>query len=182
MFHARNYSGQFFLGRGRSFSSVGATPDADTLYAVPFDQIMVIDAILVDNSGGGDNGPAARLGLYDGEGAGGLPGGLIEGSGEISMADGFNGHRIFELAQEYTLTGKEWVAAVFSGDPCALMAASSISFTALASQEAFGNDSTDSAFSPRNAVSASYSFAALPSTFPSASAANVALGLFVRGA
>lgn len=182
MTHARLFSGRYYLGHGRSFGVSSTTPTANVLYAIPFEQRLVIDALALHNKGGGSNSPLARIGLYDHDASNGLPGDLIEGSDEISMSSGNQGIKIFELAEAYGAADPFWVAAVFAGDPCSDVAACSIASGY--SQEIFGNNVIDSTFMPRHGIACLYTFGALPSTFPTEGVGPMisTMALAVRGA
>lgn len=179
--HARLFSGRWYQGRGRSGAISSTTPGPNVITALPFDQLMVIDAVGLHNKGGGSNDPLARIGIYTHDPLTGLPDQLVFGSDEINMSTGSTGIKIADLDENWESTDSFWVAAVFAGDPCSDIAACTIN--ALAHQEAFGDDAIDSTFSPRYGVSVAYTFAALPSTFPSGAGGTLStMALAVRGA
>lgn len=179
--HARGFSGRYFLGHGRGFATGATVPSADVLYAIPFEQSLLIGALALHNKGSGDNSPKAILGLYTHNYDTGLPGELIFQSEEIGMTNGETGLKVAELTEAHDAGEPYWVVAVFSGDPCAEVCSCSLS--SLASQEIYGNTEINATFPPRTALQVGYTFGTLPTVFPEGAGTSITImALAVRGA
>lgn len=78
--------GRFFIGQGRQFSTNSAAPPADELLAVPFNAILLSDALALNVIEAGSEDAVCRLGLYARDPETGIPTSAIERSDEISLA------------------------------------------------------------------------------------------------
>ena len=180
---ARAFPGRYFCGQGRSIGTGGVVPPLDTLIAVPFDAGGEFDAIGALVKVGGSADAVLRAGIYDCD-ATGLPGSLIETTDEYEANTGHQNQFQFDLAAPVTLTDPYWVAILFGGTtaPEMLTGAALVSgefqrlFGIAASAISTGVFNVNTA----NAVTASYSYAALPSTFPTPTLGGTSLWLGVR--
>lgn len=180
---ARAFPGRHFPGQGRSLSTFSMTPPLDTLIAIPFETAGEFDAIiaLVRTPDSGD--AVMRGGIYD-SGPDGLPDALVEDCGEHSLA--FSQPRFVEMmfSTPITLSTPYWVVALFGGTTAPAMQGTAAIPSAEA-QKIFGINSGNldgGIFSPTsaNAVTAAFSYAALPATFPTPSLGGSTLWLSVR--
>lgn len=180
MLQARTFEGQVHLvGRGRSHGVGSFTPALDRLYAIPNALIMRADALVLHNLGGGTD-CVARMGLYYSGAADGMPTTLIEDVGEQQLRNDNLGELIFALDGPYQLDGTEWAVVVFGGAASSDVRNCNTTFTAVQSQEIFGNSALEGSFSPRNAVYNDSSYGALPGTFPTPSPLYTAIALGIR--
>lgn len=90
---------------------------ANRLYAVPFfvPATTTVDALAFENTGTGDSGDDARLGIYDST-TNGLPGVLLDETGEIAL-DANRDVRVGATGGDVILssTTKYWIAMVMNG-------------------------------------------------------------------
>lgn len=166
---ARAFPERHFPGLGRSLASFSVTPPADTLIAIPFDTAGEFDAIGLLAKTGGSGDAVVRAGLYDCDSTG-LPGSLIDATGEYPIHSGYIGPRDLLLSAPIALSQPYWVVLLFGGTTVAPMGASA-AIPAADMQRVFGISpssiySSTFTVASNNAVVAAFTYGSLPSTFP----------------
>lgn len=138
------------------------------IYAVPFTKAITASALSVTCAG--DNTGFARLGIYDSDGAGGLPGTLIYGSDPIALSAT---DLTFTLPAPFQITRPVWLVLEQLFDSGSLVAMNSFA--------AYGVDTLGSVGAlPASGFTVPFAYAALASAFPSGARTLIATAPLLR--
>jgi hypothetical protein len=180
MFQARAFSGRYFIGQGRAFSTNEATPQADHLLAVPFNAMLTADSFALNVTSAGAAGAAARFGIYA-SGSDGLPTDLLVGSDEIALDEA--GVALALLGDPFVVEAPIWLVAVFS----AAETMPTVTLNSLVAEELhriYGAPNFNIApfVNTFNGVTAEFTYDELPETFPTPHLGPVPIALSLRSA
>lgn len=168
-------AGRYFFAQGHSSNTTTAAVASGTLYLFAFDKTVDIDALAFELTAGAAG--SARAGIYSSD-AKGRPYRLIEEAAPLADTN-TTGIMALSLAAARRLTGRVWLAMLFSGTPTLRLTAVSAPML----NDTYGrggfNTSTADAY-----LTATLAYGALPVNCPkgTAVAASTAPALAVRAA